>query len=314
MKMLGSNYSDSLFGTDGVDTIYGLDGNDLISAWDSGNGNADKLYGGEGNDLISGLSFNMDFLSKSASFRAVVDGGADNDTAIISLHSAAQTTMIAKIRPAFTMQNVEDVIYHFDGLSNKQRVVGSDRSETIYLGENNANGLGMDGNDYLFSGTGDDVLNGGSGNDLLSAAGGHNTLTGGSGADLFHFHLTQDYQYSEITDFKSGTDKIALFIDIDDKELKPERTYGDELRELGQQVDTLGYIDYDHGRYFDKSTFKASVDDYYLYNMIYERSTGSFLQRVYIDKGDGLREYDVLLAHIDGNPDLKPTDFVFHVM
>lgn len=314
MKMLGSNLSDSLFGTDKADVIYGLDGNDLISAWNSGTGNADKVYGGAGSDLISGLSFNLDSLSKSPSLRAVVDGGAGDDSAIISLHSTAQTTMIAKVKPAFTMQHVEDVIYHFDSLSDKQRIVGSDRGETIYLGENNANGLGMGGNDFLFSGTGDDVLNGGDGNDLLSAAGGHNILTGGKGSDYFHFHLTQDYQYSEITDFRSGTDKIALFLDVDGYELKPKHTYGDELRMVNQTVDSLGYIDYDHGRYFDRGTFKPSVDDYYVNNMIYERSTGSLLQRVYYNNGDGLREYDVLLAHVDGDPDLKATDFVFHVM
>jgi Ca2+-binding RTX toxin-like protein len=314
MKKFGSNLSDSLFGTDKADVIYGLDGNDLISAWDSGTGSADKIYGGKGRDLISGLSLDVDFPAKSASRGAVIDGGAGEDTAIISLHSTAQTTMIVKVKPALTLHHVEDVIYHFDGLNSGQRVVGSDRAETIYLGDNNANGLGMDGNDYLFSGAGDDVLDGGDGNDLLSAGGGHNTLTGGKGADYFHFHLTQDYQYSEITDFKSGVDKIALFLDIDGVELEPARSYGDKLQLVNNSVDGLGYIDYDHGRLFDRGTFHTSVDDYFIYNMIYDKSTGSLTQRVYLQGDDGIQEYDVLLAHIDGNPSLKPTDFVFDVM
>ena len=314
MKMFGSTYRDSLFGSDGVDTIHANAGNDLISAWYNGRvGGADQIYGEGGNDLISGFTFNMDNLAKSASRGAYIDGGSGHDTAIIHLEASAQTVMIGRLPSAVTIKQVEDVIYHFDGLADKQRVIGTDRSETFYYGENNAHGLGADGNDYLFSGTGDDMLDGGNGNDLLSAAGGHNVLTGGKGSDYFQFHITQDYQYSEITDFQTGIDKIAMLLDTGGSVI-PNHSYGDGLRLLNTPIDTLGYLDYDHGRYFDRADFTGN-DPLFNGQMIYERKTGSLLQRIILDDGQGHDvTYNILIAHIDGNPNLTADDFRFMII
>jgi Ca2+-binding RTX toxin-like protein len=314
MKMFGSTYSDSLFGTDRVDTIRGNDGNDLISAWYTGQvGAADQIYGDDGRDLISGFTFNMDNLGKSPSRGAYIDGGNGKDSAIIHLESSSQTVVIGRLHAALTIKHVEDVIYHFDSLGSKQRVVGTDRSETFYYGESSAHGLGGDGNDYLFSGTGDDTLEGGSGKDLLSAAGGHNVLTGGKGADYFHFQITTDYQYSEITDFQKGVDKIAMTID-NGGAVTPDRSYGDGLRLLNQSIDALGYLDYDHGRYFDRDDF-TKWDALYDGQMIYEQKTGSLLQRIILTDDQGHdKTYNILIAHIDGNPNLTADDFRFMVI
>lgn len=61
--------------------------------------------------------------------------------------------------------------------------------------------LGSDGNNTLAGGTGDDVIAGGRGNDVL---------TGGSGADTFAFTRPIAGSSDRITDFVSGTDKLAF--------------------------------------------------------------------------------------------------------
>lgn len=314
MKMFGSTYWDSLFGTDQADTIRGNAGGDLISGWYTGAGAADKVYGEAGNDMMNGFSVNLDSPAKSASRGASIDGGAGQDAAIIQVEASERIVLIARAAAAINVKNVEDMIYHFGSVAANQQIIGSSRSETVYFGESNANGRGMDGNDYLFSGSGDDTLNGGDGSDLLSAAGGHNILTGGQGADYFHFHITEDYQYSAITDFQRGVDKIAMFIDISAATLGAKRSYGDQLRTLGNPIDNLGYLDYDHGRYFDKSDF-YSYDKLYDGQMIYEQKTGSLLQRMILEDAQGEdHEYQILIAHIDGNPNLSADDFKFIIM
>jgi len=60
-----------------------------------------------------------------------------------------------------------------------------------------------------------DSLAGGSGNDQLFGGLGNDTLTGGLGNDRFVFDaLKGSTNIDRITDFKSGTDKIALDDDI----------------------------------------------------------------------------------------------------
>lgn len=66
-------------------------------------------------------------------------------------------------------------------------------------GNGNDSLIGLGGNDTLIGGNGDDLLNGGLGND---------TLTGGNGAD--RFVLAANEGSDTITDFKKGTDLIAL--------------------------------------------------------------------------------------------------------
>jgi serralysin len=77
---------------------------------------------------------------------------------------------------------------------------GTDQNDTMTGTKKHdvLNGLG--GNDTLLGHGGDDVLNGGRGND---------TLTGGTGNDTFKIDA-QGFGFDEITDFKSGHDKIDV--------------------------------------------------------------------------------------------------------
>jgi Ca2+-binding RTX toxin-like protein len=67
---------------------------------------------------------------------------------------------------------------------------------------------GGNGNDTLNGNAGGDILNGDNGDDILNGGVGNDTLTGGNGAD--RFVITSGAGTDTITDFKAGTDLIAL--------------------------------------------------------------------------------------------------------
>jgi hypothetical protein len=313
MKMTGSSYHDTLLGGKAKDLIYGDAGNDLISGWESiGDGAADEIHAGGGNDLISGFSFNFSNPARSKSRGASIDGDGGNDTLIVDAEGGARFTELSRLGLVAKVSGVEEIIYNFSEATLKQTLMGTKAGETIYGGEKGTKIQAANGNDYLFSGQGDDVLDGGAGNDFLSGAGGRNVLTGGKGADYFQFHITSDYSYSNITDFEKGVDKIALVLDTGG-EFDPTK-YGDELRIINRPMDDMEYLDYDHGRIMDRGLFSADTD-YYGSEMVYEQSTGSFLQIFHgeDDEGDP-KDFFVLLAHIDGRPNLDVNDFVFFVL
>ncbi|MDO6966793.1 calcium-binding protein [Rhizobium alvei] len=307
MKMTGSNLWDSLFGTSGSDVIYGNGGNDLISGFAGGGSKADQIYGGSGNDLVSGFSINLEKPGSSASRGTRIDGGSGYDSVIIDVTSNAKTVLIGKFQAQITVKNVEDLIFDFGGLTSKQRLVGTNQSETVHLGDSSVTGMGMGGNDFLFSGSGDDTLNGGDGKDFLSGGLGHNALTGGAGSDYFMFRPTTAFEYSNITDFKPGQDKIAFIFKTDDGVIDPDRSYGNGMWELGTSIDSNGYLDDDHGRYFEMDDFKA-INAVYGSGVTYERSTGSVIAHLLDDDG---KVHKILIAHLDNRPNIDADDFVY---
>lgn len=314
MKIVGSKgFADSLFGGKSSDLIFGDDGNDLISAWSEiGQGAKDKVNAGAGDDLISGFSVDLTRLTRSESRGSAVDGGTGYDMLIIDTVSASKNTTLDKLEKVMNVSKVEEVIYNVSAATGKQSITGTNANETIYIGEGGSTAVGGGGNDYLFAGVGDDKLVGGTGNDFLSGGDGRNTLTGGAGADYFMFHLTDGYSYSDITDFQKGVDKIALILDIGG-EFTPD-SFGDGLRFIDREMDVMGYLNYDKGRIVDRSLFSNDAT-FYADNMVYEQSTGSFMQHVYLDDGNGgTLEYDVALAQIRGAPNLDASDFVFFVL
>jgi Ca2+-binding RTX toxin-like protein len=311
MKMTGSNFNDSLFGTGTADLIIGNGGNDLISAGGQAGKSRDEIHGGDGKDLISGFSLNVDDPLKSQSRGSIVDGGTGYDSLILDLTAHSKTVMVANIQNMMKISKIEDIIYNLSGISDKQTVQASGKSETVYVGENNARAYGNGGDDFLFSGMGDDMLSGGAGRDFLSAGDGHNVLTGGAGKDYFMFEPDDQFEYTNITDFKSGQDKIAVILHVDlSKALAPDRYYGNSIWELGQTIDANGYLDYDHGRYFEQDDFKR-IDGIFGGTTVYERSTGSVVIRMQNDEG---KEREVLIAHVDGNPKLEASDFVYMIL
>jgi len=109
-----------------------------------------------------------------------------------------------------------DLLY---GDAGNDSLIGNAGSDQLVGGDGKDTLIGGAGDDNLQGGSGDDVLNGGDGNDRLMGDGGHDVMTGGAGADRFVIPTgcatftttgTSAYQTDEITDFTSGTDKLAL--------------------------------------------------------------------------------------------------------
>jgi Ca2+-binding RTX toxin-like protein len=86
-----------------------------------------------------------------------------------------------------------------NGGNSGQSLVGNEGNDVLNGGNSIDTLLGNGGNDTLSGGNGDDILNGGAGNDIL---------TGGNGVD--RFVIASGAGSDTITDFKAGTDLIAL--------------------------------------------------------------------------------------------------------
>jgi Ca2+-binding RTX toxin-like protein len=336
MKMYGSNRSDTLIGTASRDMIQARGGNDLIATA----GGADTILADDGDDMITGFSFKLpnsgggtdpdpDVIihgpsRAGARQSTVVDGGdGSHDVMLVELTAAKRTSEVDDFRDAVKVRNVEEFIYNFGSVSAEQKILGSNSTrglETIVVGSGNANIDLRSGNDHVYTADGDDVIKAGKGSDFIHAGNGHNIVTGGSGADYFHFHLTNSPQYTEITDFQEGVDKVVISIDVSQVNLlfdvdaespPPVRTYGDRYLGVGSSLNA--YVSYNHGREFDADDFETinpllSFSDW----AAYDQSTGSiFIINYQEDPAD---TQHVLVAQVTPGTEIDASEFSFRMI
>jgi len=97
------------------------------------------------------------------------------------------------------------------GSNQKDKLAGYNGKDTIEGGGGNDSIGGGKGNDKISGQGGNDILSGDAGNDWLDGGTGSNVLSGGKGKDTFHFSSQLSVgNFSSISDFKTGTDKIEL--------------------------------------------------------------------------------------------------------
>jgi len=181
VNLTGNDLDNILTGNGATNTLAGGSGNDTLD----GGGGADKLIGGSGDDSY------------------VVDNAGD---LITELAGGGRDLVTVKGIGSYSLSaEVEDMMYSgigaFTGNGNllANRLSGGSGADVL---------SGLAGNDTLAGGAGNDKLLGGDGDDQLTGGDGNDTLTGGSGADTMV--LSSKVGTDTVTDFVSGTDKLAL--------------------------------------------------------------------------------------------------------
>ena len=169
----GSAGNETLTGTDRNDKMFGFDGDDIIN----GLAGDDTLDGGNGNDTLDGGDGND-----------IMIGGVGNDTYFVD---ATKDVVTEK-----SNQGTDTVI-----------------SSITYTLANNVENLTLSGLSAI-NGTGNSLSNiiaGNSADNTINSGLGNDTITGGDGNDTFVFSTKPSItNIDTITDFTSGTDKIAL--------------------------------------------------------------------------------------------------------
>ena len=155
--VIGSNYADTLLGSEGNDWIYP----DALG--DNGAGTNFKIGGADTIDGKGGID--------TVKYTNTQDDDGFMPTGIVA--DLSQGTVI-------------DPAGNTDQLSNIENISGSSYEDFI-TGDNEANHLeGRGGNDVLYGLGGDDTLDAGSGNDFVYGGDSNDTLDGGDGDDALN--------------------------------------------------------------------------------------------------------------------------------
>jgi hypothetical protein len=339
MKMKGSNLRDTLIGTSSSDTIAALGGNDLIARA----GGVDTILAGEGDDMITGFSFSLKTNSdtgtddggvviiggfsraSSAGSMTVDGGGGTHDIMLVELTAPKGVSEVDSFKDKVAVKNVEEFIYNFATTTAQKEILGSNSAkgwETIVVASGDANIDLRKGDDFVYTADGADTIQGGKGTDFIHAGTGHNVVSGGEALDYFHFQLSDTYQYTEITDFQSGVDKILITLDVSQVNLLhemnyesplPVRGYGDGYLGVGDSLNS--YVSYNHGREFDPDDFTNSDPDLAFDDWaFYELSTGSIFVIHYEDHSWGRETEVVLVAQVKPGTAIDDSDFSFRMI
>jgi Ca2+-binding RTX toxin-like protein len=221
-KIKGNDSDNSVAGNGGKDYIDGGNGNDVLSG---GDGN-DEISGGAGKNILIGDAGD-DYLDSSLGSDTVYGGlgndifyvGASLDDNLIELPNEGDDTFMVDF--SYAMSDTKN--------RNIENLWGVSENKLVLTGN-------VFGNKILGS-FGDDTLNGKLGSD---------TLTGLYGKDTFVFNTKLSVtNIDTITDFTSGTDKIALDDAIFTK-FKNDKNLKDNFKVGGAASTPKDYVIYDN--------------------------------------------------------------------
>jgi Ca2+-binding RTX toxin-like protein/subtilisin-like proprotein convertase family protein len=163
------NFANSLSGGSGIDTLHGGDGDDTLN----GGLFDDTCYGGNGNDT---------FRISGADLIDHVYGGAGTDTLDTSGNTNAAVGFVVNLAAGTWDTTTPFGPYTVQGV---ERVIGTDRNDTLTGGSDTETLDGGLGNDLLNGGLNTDSIVGGGGNDTIVVSAGHffDNVDAGAGAD-----------------------------------------------------------------------------------------------------------------------------------
>jgi Ca2+-binding RTX toxin-like protein len=238
---------DSLVGGGGDDYLVSLGGNDV-------------LRGGAGDDQIT----------KTFGFYNLLDGGTGLDTLTVlnTDDGEGDEGLVFDARPAVgtiasggittgTFQHFE--VYEVEGtekadtifLGNRDdRAFGLGGNDTIYGRNGNDDIVGGDGNDALYGGDGDDVIDGDAGNDVIYGGDGRDGLNGGTGNDLVDGGEGDDDILSgahtlttaaDADTLRGGAGDDIIFVDLPGSGTQTPITFAGALYDGGADDDILEF-------------------------------------------------------------------------
>ena len=176
-NVIGSNYDDTVTGTDttnvfyakdGADTLIGNDGNDTLY----GENGADTLLGGRGEDRLFGGDGTTDDSTEDMASYIDVNSGIGIQVDLTKDNTVGNARVI---NDGYNTNDYLEEIEHIRGSNYKDYIIG-DANANRFLGES--------GDDTLYGGAGNDTLDGGVGNDTMRGEAGSDTMTGGDGVDV----------------------------------------------------------------------------------------------------------------------------------
>ncbi|WP_114943255.1 calcium-binding protein [Microvirga calopogonii] len=234
--IIGSNFGDTLTGSDGASTLQGGTGDDVYfvkagtTLVEGAGGGTDSVYsdatyslanyafienlfatgsaainltGNESNNLIVGneaanqiVGAGGDDTLRGAGGDDNLDGGDGNDV----LDGGTGADVISGGAGSDNLDG-GDGNDKLDGGAGDDVITGGFGADTIDGGDGNDNLVGGDGNDSIVGGNGDDVMNGGAGADVMK---------GGAGNDTYYIDDVND----QIED-TSGVDTVYLAVNYD---------------------------------------------------------------------------------------------------
>jgi Ca2+-binding RTX toxin-like protein len=183
-EILGGSGSDRLFGEEDNDTLHGQAGNDIL---DGGIGN-DVLRGGLGSDRLSGGD-GADWLDGGDGNDLLTGGNGDDILTINTLGDRILES--ANGGTDLVMSKNISIDLRLSQFANVENATLNGLAKLILTGSDTAN-----------------TLIGNLGNNTIRGNGGADLLTGLGGSD--RFELNNATAADQITDFVSGTDKLAI--------------------------------------------------------------------------------------------------------
>lgn len=180
----GSNYDDTLMGSDGYDRLDGYYGNDTID----GRGGDDELEDGYGDDVVHGGPGD-DWLSQESDIEGtdadLLDGGEGVDLADYWGRDAGLSLSVDGVANDGESGEGDNLlaIEEFGAGNNADIVTGTPVGDRVKSRGGNDQVDAKGGGDNVKAGDGSDKVNGGGGNDVLDGGPGKDLIVGGKGND-----------------------------------------------------------------------------------------------------------------------------------
>ena len=242
--VIGSNYADTLLGSEDNDWIYP----DALG--DNGAGTNFKIGGADTIDGKGGID--------TVKYTNTQDDDGFMPTGIVA--DLSQGTVIDPAGNTDQLSNIENIsgssyedfitgdneANHLEGRGGNDVLYGLGGDDTLDAGSGNDFVYGGDSNDTLDGGDGDDALNGGAGDDIINGGAGNDVINDGTGDDIVDAGEGVDTYYRDF-DLTNPNENWIPHVDLENEGLfSPsfgDLTYRGDVLQNFENVELKGSLD-----------------------------------------------------------------------